>query len=50
MFSARSRFIPDVILDRFECRAWPIAITDGESASGSDQRTDIAARMREMWH
>jgi len=49
MFSPRSRFIPDSILDVFEQRAWPTEIAVGTNLSTLGFQTDIAARMREMW-
>ena len=49
MFAPRSRFIPDAILDLFECRAWPAEVADDMSAPGGRPRADVAARMRDMW-
>ncbi len=50
MFAPRSRFIPESILDLFEYRVWPTEIQDSALAlGGCPKRTDIAARMREMW-
>jgi DNA helicase-2/ATP-dependent DNA helicase PcrA len=49
MFSPRSRFIPDAILDLFEHRVWPTQIAGETDPPTSGFRTDIAARMREMW-
>jgi DNA helicase II / ATP-dependent DNA helicase PcrA len=49
MFAARSRFIPDVILNFFECRAWPVEVRDSMRGAGGYPRADVAARMREMW-
>jgi len=50
VFAPRSRFIPDTILDLFECRAWSAQIKDSTRAPGGHPRVDVAARMREMWH
>jgi DNA helicase-2/ATP-dependent DNA helicase PcrA len=50
VFAPRSRFIPDAILNLFECRAWPIDTRDGARAPGPSANADVAARMREMWH
>jgi DNA helicase-2/ATP-dependent DNA helicase PcrA len=50
VFAPRSRFIPDAILNLFECRAWPIDTRDGARAPEPSANADIAARMREMWH
>jgi DNA helicase-2/ATP-dependent DNA helicase PcrA len=49
VFAPRSRFIPDTILDLFECRTWPQSVVDNLKAVGSSVRADIAARTREMW-
>ena len=49
MFAPRSRFIPETILDLFECRAWPAEVQDDARAPGAYPRSDVAARMREMW-
>jgi DNA helicase II / ATP-dependent DNA helicase PcrA len=48
VFAPRSRFIPDGILDLFECRAWPEAV-DGAKAARTSPCADVAARMRVMW-
>jgi DNA helicase II / ATP-dependent DNA helicase PcrA len=50
MFAPRSRFIPDAILDRFECRTWPLDAAEETSVLGASARADLAARMRDMWH
>jgi DNA helicase II / ATP-dependent DNA helicase PcrA len=49
VLAPRSRFIPDAILDLFECRAWPRPTVNDVKAVGSSVRADVAARMREMW-
>jgi DNA helicase II / ATP-dependent DNA helicase PcrA len=49
VFAPRSRFIPDTILDLFECRAWPTEALEGARALGSSPLADLAARMRAMW-
>jgi DNA helicase II / ATP-dependent DNA helicase PcrA len=49
IFAPRSRFIPDAILDLFECRAWPTEIQEGATAPRDYPRADLAARMRGMW-
>jgi DNA helicase II / ATP-dependent DNA helicase PcrA len=50
VFSPRSRFIPDSILNLFECRAWPVETGEGARTPVAPTNADIAARMREMWH
>jgi len=49
VFAPRSRFIPDGILDPFECRAWSGGALDGAKAARASLYADVAARMREMW-
>jgi DNA helicase-2/ATP-dependent DNA helicase PcrA len=49
VFAPRSRFIPDAILDLFECRTWPQPAVDNVKAVESSVRADVAGRMREMW-
>ena len=49
LFAPRSRFIPEEVLNLFECRIWPPEIRDSTRAPGGFQRTDVAARMRERW-
>ena len=49
IFAPRSRFIPDAILDLFECRAWPTEVMEGTGATRGYPRADIAVRMRAMW-
>jgi DNA helicase-2/ATP-dependent DNA helicase PcrA len=49
MFAPRSRFIPDAILDLFECKVWPAEIRDSPRAPQDFLHADVAARMREMW-
>ena len=49
MFSPRSRFLPDAILGLFEHRAWPAQIAVSTNLAASEFRTDLGARMREMW-
>ena len=50
VYAARTRFIPNEILNLFQCTAWPVA---SPSASGRSEsqgpRVDVAARMRGMW-
>jgi len=49
MYTARTRFIPDSIVDRFELCAWPEATTVEMAKSANVQPIDIGARMRRMW-
>ena len=49
VFAPRSRFIPDGILDLFECQAWPQEPVDGAKAARASLCADVAARMRGMW-
>ena len=49
MYTARTRFIPDSIVDRYEVCAWPEATTVAMAKSANVQPVDIGARMRRMW-
>ena len=49
MYTARTRFIPASILDRFDNRAWPEAATTTMAANVSRKPVDISARLRRMW-
>jgi DNA helicase-2/ATP-dependent DNA helicase PcrA len=52
VYAARSRFIPDALLDRFESVVWPLALRDDDAtgAAGLPGPTiDVAARVRRAW-
>ena len=49
MYTARTRFIPDSILDHFDNRAWPQTPTTTVAANTSRKAVDITARLRRMW-
>ena len=49
MYAARTRFIPESILDRFEHCAWPAAAATTASAGIRREPVDIGARLRRMW-
>src|SRR5207248_6080118 len=50
VYAARSRFIPDELLELFEKIAWPGADPELEARGASQGvRVDVAARMRGMW-
>ena len=49
MYAARTRFIPDSILDRFEACAWPEASAASAARSSTREPVDIGARLRRMW-
>jgi DNA helicase II / ATP-dependent DNA helicase PcrA len=49
MYTARTRFIPDSIIDQFEVCAWPEAPKDAVSESPNLKPVDMGARMRRMW-
>ena len=48
MYTARTRFIPDSIVDRFEVCAWPEATTAAMAKSANVRPVDIGTRMRRM--
>lgn len=49
VYAARTRFIPNALLGRFERTAWPIAAPDAARAASQGPRIDVRARMRGMW-
>ena len=49
VFTPRTRFIPDAILDRFERVAPARPEQDGPSGSPARARIDVAARLRAAW-
>ena len=51
VYAARSRFLPDDVLDLFERTTWPPpSIRPAEAKpQGQELRLDVAARMRSLW-
>jgi DNA helicase-2/ATP-dependent DNA helicase PcrA len=50
VYASRSRFIPDSILDAFECRAFHDGIESTiKPAANSRTTTDVAASLLRMW-
>jgi DNA helicase II / ATP-dependent DNA helicase PcrA len=49
VFTPRTRFIPDAILDRFDRPPPPTTAVDGGGPSPQRARVDIAARLRASW-
>jgi DNA helicase-2/ATP-dependent DNA helicase PcrA len=49
MYTQRSRFIPQAILDRFAIRLWPPAGAAAPTLGGGRPRIDLGARMRARW-
>jgi DNA helicase II / ATP-dependent DNA helicase PcrA len=49
MYAARTRFIPESILERFESCAWPPAATATAAGTARRAPVDIGARLRRMW-
>jgi DNA helicase-2/ATP-dependent DNA helicase PcrA len=51
VYASRTRFIPDALLDRFECCAWPAAEVrePGAVSAATQPGIDLAARMRAAW-
>ena len=50
MYTQRTRFIPEAILDRFAVRLWPPAgAAAGAAFAGARPRVDLGARMRARW-
>jgi DNA helicase II / ATP-dependent DNA helicase PcrA len=50
VYACRSRFIPDSVMDRFECRGWRERVQEANRPTKkSGSTTDVAARLRRMW-
>lgn len=49
VYAARTRFIPNALLDRFERTAWPLAAPEVARAASQGPRIDVRAQMRGMW-
>ncbi len=49
MYTLRSRFIPEAILDRFAIRLWPPPGAAAVGAAGGRPRVDLGAKMRARW-
>jgi len=49
MYTQRTRFIPEAILDRFAIRLWPPAGAAAPAAAGGRPRVDLGAKMRARW-
>jgi DNA helicase II / ATP-dependent DNA helicase PcrA len=49
MYAARTRFIPDGLLDKFEQRVWPKAMAAPAAAPSKRAAIDIGARVRRSW-
>ncbi len=49
LYSPRSRFVPDELLDRFERRTHGVDADSDGTPDGSAPRVDVASRLRGMW-
>jgi len=49
VFTPRSRFLPESLLDRFDCCAPANVQTTDEATAPGGARVDVAARLRGMW-
>jgi DNA helicase-2/ATP-dependent DNA helicase PcrA len=50
VYACRSRFIPDAVLDCFECRGWRERVQESNrSAKKPGSTTDVAASLLRMW-
>jgi DNA helicase-2/ATP-dependent DNA helicase PcrA len=46
---ARSRFLTDAVLERFERSAWPAGPEAGAPAAAAGPRVDVAGQLRRLW-
>ena len=49
VYAARTRFIPNALLERFERTSWPIAQPEATRVPREGPRIDLRAQMRGMW-
>ena len=49
MYASRTRFIPEVLLPKFERVAWPVVPAARPSTAAQGSQMDIQAQMRRMW-
>jgi len=49
MYAARTRFIPDAILDNFQRCAWAVAAMPAKEQKPPSDPIDISARLRRTW-
>ena len=49
VYAARTRFIPNALLDHFERSAWPLVTAEPARAASTGPRIDVRAQMRGMW-
>jgi DNA helicase-2/ATP-dependent DNA helicase PcrA len=49
VYAARSRFIPDRLLNLFDRTGWPLAAAGATPLLGRGPRIDVGAKMRGMW-
>lgn len=49
VYGARSRFLTDELLSRFEQKGWPAQAASRSKATSSDVRIDVAAKLRDFW-
>ena len=50
VYACRSRFIPDGIIDLFDCQAWHDRVqTSNRTAKKTGATTDVAASLLRMW-
>jgi DNA helicase II / ATP-dependent DNA helicase PcrA len=50
LYAARTRFIPDTILEDFEQFAWPPAVREsGNKSIPIGKPVDIGSRLKRMW-
>jgi DNA helicase-2/ATP-dependent DNA helicase PcrA len=49
VYAARTRFVPEIILDRFSAFTWPTSRPDDVHSPRGRHAVDLKARMRGRW-
>ncbi len=50
VYGARSRFMTDALLSKFEQKGWPTASASRAPAARHGARIDVAAKLRDLWN
>jgi DNA helicase II / ATP-dependent DNA helicase PcrA len=49
LYACRSRFIPDSIMDSFDCHSWHERVQASSRPAKKGATTDVAASLRRTW-